>query len=457
MVLPSWRAVDAGLGDRAGTAICWRRRIAPGRHHRRVDLGDELRVPVQPRAPALLDRLQRERSCGSTRRTTTCWPRKRGWRVSWRLRWARCRTSTGSRWAARRCRSRQRPGAAVVERVAFEYLMPLLVMRAYPNTLIEETCQVVIDRQIEYARGFGVAWGISESAYNLRDHDGNYQYRAFGVPGLGLKRGLGDDLVVAPYASLLACSLRPRAVAANLDAIERDSPRGRFGYRDAVDYTGTRLPKDARFARGRHLHGPSPGHDPGGDRQRRQRRQPCSAGFTGNRESRRWTCCCTSGFRRWCRSAICRWRRCPTSGPHGRCGRQPVRRYRRRTRPGPRGHLLSNGRYSVMLSRTPDRATAAAASHADAMARGSHARQSRHVLLRPRRRGRTRPGRRRISRRLSTASEYEAIFAPDRATFRRRDGTIELHTEIAVSPEDDVELRRVSISTNRPRGPRTWR
>ena len=102
----------------------------------------------------------------------------------------------------------------------FEYLMPLLVMRSDPGTLIHETCLSVVQEQIDYGARFSVPWGISESAYNARDLDGNYQYKAFGVPGLGLKRGLGDDLVVAPYASMLAASLRPRDVVANLDALD---------------------------------------------------------------------------------------------------------------------------------------------------------------------------------------------------------------------------------------------
>ncbi len=86
----------------------------------------------------------------------------------------------------------------------FEYLMPLLVMPTYENTLLDETNKAAVQRQIEYGDRRGVAWGISESCYNTIDAHFNYQYRAFGVPGLGLKRGLAEDLVVAPYASVLA-------------------------------------------------------------------------------------------------------------------------------------------------------------------------------------------------------------------------------------------------------------
>ena len=85
----------------------------------------------------------------------------------------------------------------------FEYLMPLLVMPTYENTLLDQTCKAAVKRQIEYGRQRGVPWGISESGYNTVDVRLNYQYRAFGVPGLGLKRGLAEDLVIAPYASAL--------------------------------------------------------------------------------------------------------------------------------------------------------------------------------------------------------------------------------------------------------------
>ena len=123
----------------------------------------------------------------------------------------------------------------------FEYLMPLLVMRTYPRTLLNETYEAVVSRHIEYAKSFGVPWGISESAYNVQDVDSNYQYRAFGVPGIGLKRGLADDLVIAPYASLLAAPLRPKEVLENLEHLESEGALGAMGFYEAIDYTKERL------------------------------------------------------------------------------------------------------------------------------------------------------------------------------------------------------------------------
>jgi len=101
----------------------------------------------------------------------------------------------------------------------FEYLMPLLVMPTYENTLIDRTCKAAVGRQIEYGKQRGVPWGMSESGYNMVDVRLNYQYRAFGVPGLGLKRGLASDLVVAPYASVLALMGGPEEACRNLQRL----------------------------------------------------------------------------------------------------------------------------------------------------------------------------------------------------------------------------------------------
>ena len=124
----------------------------------------------------------------------------------------------------------------------FEYLMPLLVMRTYPDTLLDESCRRVVRRQVEYAAARGVPWGISESAYNIVDRHDTYQYKAFGVPGLGLKRGLGDELVVAPYATALAAMLDPLESAANLRRLSGAGLEGAYGFFDAIDYT-TRQPE----------------------------------------------------------------------------------------------------------------------------------------------------------------------------------------------------------------------
>src|SRR5690606_20616328 len=124
----------------------------------------------------------------------------------------------------------------------FEYLMPLLVMPLYENSLLDQTCKAAVARQIEYGRQRGVPWGISESGYNAVDTESNYQYRAFGVPGLGLKRGLAADLVVAPYASALALLVDPHAAVRNLQRLWSQGLAGAFGLYEAVDFTASRVP-----------------------------------------------------------------------------------------------------------------------------------------------------------------------------------------------------------------------
>jgi hypothetical protein len=117
-----------------------------------------------------------------------------------------------------------------------------LVTRTYEGTLLDETIVAVVRRQREYGTQRGVPWGISESAFNTMDLGLTYQYRAFGVPGLGLKPGLADDLVVAPYATLLASIVQPDLAAKNLHALEKEGLSGPFGFYEAIDYTPAHVP-----------------------------------------------------------------------------------------------------------------------------------------------------------------------------------------------------------------------
>jgi len=125
----------------------------------------------------------------------------------------------------------------------FEYLMPLLVMPTYENTLLDQTCKAAVERQIAYGNKHGVPWGISESGYNTIDAHLNYQYRAFGVPGLGLKRGLAEDLVITPYASALAQMVAPEEACVNLQRLAAAGFEGRYGFYEAIDYTPSRVPR----------------------------------------------------------------------------------------------------------------------------------------------------------------------------------------------------------------------
>ncbi len=130
----------------------------------------------------------------------------------------------------------------------FEYLMPSLVMTAPDGSLLDQTCRRVVKRQIRYGNLQGVPWGVSESGYNARDLHLTYQYSTFGVPGLGLKRGLAKDLVVAPYATALAAMVEPREALRNFKKLEQLGALGAFGFYESLDFTPTRLRENEKFA-----------------------------------------------------------------------------------------------------------------------------------------------------------------------------------------------------------------
>ncbi len=125
----------------------------------------------------------------------------------------------------------------------FEYLMPLLVMPTFENTLLDQTCKTAVEWQIKYGKKTGRPWGISESGYNMINATSTYQYRAFGAPGLGLKRGLEEDTVIAPYASALALMVAPEEACENLERLKKKGIEGNYGFYEAIDYTPSRLPR----------------------------------------------------------------------------------------------------------------------------------------------------------------------------------------------------------------------
>ncbi|WP_337010547.1 GH36-type glycosyl hydrolase domain-containing protein [Pantoea sp. AS142] len=123
----------------------------------------------------------------------------------------------------------------------FEYLMPNLVMPTWHGSLLDTMSKSAVIRQINWGKERGVPWGVSESGYHAFDVQHNYQYQAFGVPGLGLRRGLADDMVVAPYATLLALLVSPQKACENLSILEKNGARGEYGFYEALDYTPSRL------------------------------------------------------------------------------------------------------------------------------------------------------------------------------------------------------------------------
>ncbi len=329
----------------------------------------------------------------------------------------------------------------------FEYLMPLLVMPTYKSTLLDQTYEAAVESQIEYGNQRGVPWGISESGYNTIDVHLNYQYRAFGVPGLGLKRGLAEDLVIAPYASALALMVAPDEACRNLQRLAAEGLEGKYGFYEAVDYTASRLPHGHSSAVVRSFMAHHEGMSLLSlaylllDRPM-QRRFESNPLFQATMLLLQERVPRATAF--YSHTAEISDPRTISSGPVA-----PVRVFRTPDTPIPEVQLLSNGRYHVMITN----------------AGGGYSRWKDIAVTRWRE-DRTcddwgtfcyirdvtsgefwstayQPT-------LSRSEQYEAIFSEARAEFRCRDHDVDAHTEIAVSPEDDIELRRITI-TNRAR------
>jgi cyclic beta-1,2-glucan synthetase len=326
----------------------------------------------------------------------------------------------------------------------FEYLMPLLVMPTYEHTLLDQTYRAIVARQIEYGRQRGVPWGISESCYATTDARGVYQYSAFGVPGLGLKRGLADDLVVAPYASVLALMVAPRAACENLETLAAAGYHGTYGLYEAIDFTPTRVPRGKHGVPLRSFMA----HHQGMSllaldyllmNQPMQRRFLSDPSFQA--------------------SALLLCERIPKVAtplqPHAAevsAARRPpmVAATTMRVFPSPHTampqvHLLSNGRYHVMATQAGGgysrwKNLAVTRWREDATCDG----WGTFCYLRDAATGSLWSSAFQPTRRPSKT--YEAIFVQGRAEYRRRDEDIDTHTEIAVSPEDDVEVRRVTLT-----------
>jgi cyclic beta-1,2-glucan synthetase len=327
----------------------------------------------------------------------------------------------------------------------FEYLMPLLVMPTYEHTLLDRTYKAAVARQIGYGKKRGVPWGISESGYNATDVRLNYQYRAFGVPGLGLKRGLSEDLVIAPYATVLALMVSPEEACLNLERLAAEGLEGRYGFHEAVDYTPSRLPRGQTRAVVRsfmthhqgmsllslayHLLDRPMQKRFGSDPQFQatllllQERVPKATAFYAHTTE-------VSEFR------------AASVGPAA-----PVRVFSSPDTSIPEVQLLSNGRYHVMLtnagggySRWKD--IAVTRWREDTVCdnwgtfcyiRDVTSGEFWSTTYQPT---------------LKRSQQFETIFSEGRAEFRRQDHELDTHTDVAVSPEDDVELRRITL-TNR--------
>ena len=326
----------------------------------------------------------------------------------------------------------------------FEYLMPLLVMRAFPETLLGRTYEGAVARQVRYGADRDVPWGVSESTYHVRDRHHTYQYRAFGVPDLALQRGLARDLVVAPYASALAVMVDPERAIANLSALEELGALGEYGFYDALDWT--RPSGDQPFALVRcHM-----AHHVG----------MTLVALTNALLAQRWQ-------HRFHADPMVRAAQLlldervprrldfqapqpapPVDTPPGLIADRPVvREYETVDTPRPHVALLGHAPLTVMVTHA-----GAGYSRCEGLAvtrwlpDGTRDNSGQFCYVKDLGNGRTWSSGHQPTGTI--ADSYRASLATDRATILRLDGAIETRTEIVVAPEDVAEIRRVTVTNN---------
>ncbi|HEU4915829.1 MAG TPA: glucoamylase family protein [Acidimicrobiia bacterium] len=325
----------------------------------------------------------------------------------------------------------------------FEYLMPLLVMRSPPESILETTYRAVVRRQIEYGNERRIPWGISEAAYAARDIHLVYQYRAFGVPGLGFERGLSEDLVVAPYATLLATRVEPGDAVTNLVRLNSLGAQGRYGYYESLDFTPSRLPEDGEsvLVRAYMAH-----------HQAMSLISVTNVIFAG---------LCRDLFHAdpWVRAAeLLLHERVPRDVEVARPRAEEVaesahpleeakgvvRRISSPHSPGPATHALSNGRLSTVIT---------AAGSGYSQWQGLAVNRWREDATRDNfgsyffiRDGAGRTWSAGYQPTLAEPDSYQVAFSEDKAEISRRDGNVATTLTVVVSEEDDAEVRRVSLT-----------
>ncbi|MFH0780806.1 MAG: glucoamylase family protein [Pseudomonadota bacterium] len=329
----------------------------------------------------------------------------------------------------------------------FEYLMPLLVMPSYEKTLLYQTCKAAVTSQIDYGEKRGVPWGISECGYNAIDVHQNYQYRAFGVPGLGLKRGLAEDLVIAPYASVLALMVAPEKACLNLQRLDAEGFAGRYGFYEAIDYTLSRMPPNHTQTVVRSFMA----HHQGMSflalaslllDRRMQKRFESEPLFQATLLLLQERIPKATAF-------YIHASELSDSQIIAGTEETPIRVFSSPDTPYPEVQLLSNGRYHVMItasgggySRWRDLAITRWKEDSTCDNWGTF------CYVRDMTSGKFwsttyQPV-------LNLSKNFETVFSEGRAEFRCRFDDLEAYTEVVVSPEDDIELRRITL-TNRTR------
>jgi len=328
----------------------------------------------------------------------------------------------------------------------FEYLMPLLIMKSYRNTLLDEACTFAVYSQIKFAKTRGMPWGMSESAFNSLDKRNDYQYKAIGVPWLGLKRGLNEDSVVAPYATFLALLVNPEEAIKNVARLKEEQIEGPYGFYESADYTKERL----YFEPKRVVIKSFMAHHQG------MSLLAIHEYLSHNRMQERFARIPEIyAYRHLLQEKVpanivkikaTKNKLVPISLKLSR-QELPVRMIECLNTDLPRVHILSNGNYSVMLT---DAGTGYSKNKVAAMTRWQEDSTLDHFgtffYLRDVESGTVWSSA--YAPLNKTPDHYEVEFADDKAVYRRSDGEIDTRTEIFVATEDNAEIRKVTLKNN---------
>jgi cellobiose phosphorylase len=325
----------------------------------------------------------------------------------------------------------------------FEYLMPILLMKSYKNTLLDETYSFVIKSQKKYGRQRKMPWGASESGYNSIDQNLEYQYKAIGVPWLGLKRGLVEDAVCAPYATFLALLVDPQASIQNINYLIKEGLEGLYGFYEAGDYTKERLRFESKrviaksymahhqgmsfLALNNYLHDNIMQHrfhkDPAVNSSRFLLQEKIPSNLVITKESK---------------VKVRSFKELSSNDKY------LVRKFTQIDPILPKVHILSNGSYSVMLT---DKGSGYSKNKLVSITRWREDKsldqygmffylrniESNHVWSAT------------YAPLNQVPEKYEVSFSADKATYKRLDQQIQTTTEVVVTPSDNVEIRRLTL------------
>ncbi len=328
----------------------------------------------------------------------------------------------------------------------FEYLMPLLIMKDYENTIFDETYAFVTKIQKRYGKQRHIPWGVSESGYSALDFNLNYQYKAFGVPELGLKRGLADDMVTAPYAVLLAITIDPSAVAENIKRLGNMGMEGDWGYYEAIDFTPSRMDSGSwsKIVKSfmAHHQGMSlaalNNYFNRNILQERfhadpeiksaelllQERVPNNAIYTKEHKE----------------EGVVSLKK-PEQGTG-----ETIRTFGVPSSYPPEVHILSNGNYSIMITSGGSGYSMYGGMAVTDWSNDYIRNKGFYVFVQNINSNTVWPLT--YDPLHEEPEKYKVVFSPDKAEFIRKDGNIESCMEVTVSPEDDAEVRRISITNH---------